>query len=145
MLCETFKVVGNCILPANEMAPKFKDTKTKNHPDVLQEENFNLLTPTTETERNGLGKKEEDKRKDPPQHPPVPYFSLFRFASVPDWFLIALAAFASCGTGICLPILLTLFGDVANAFVNMGMDQETIKSISCNLSITVHTNATYED
>lgn len=55
-----------------------------------------------------------------PDLPPVPFHALFRFASSLDLFFVFVAVVSACGTGVCLPIMLVLFGDVTNALVNSG-------------------------
>lgn len=79
------------------------------------------------------GKKEEDEGTIPGL-PPVSYFALFRYASGMDKFLIFLAVLASCGTGICFPIMLVLFGDVTNAFVGGGLNDTMIHELNCYLA-----------
>ena len=45
-------------------------------------------------------KKKGKKEKEPkPELPPVSFFSLFRFASGTDWFLVILAMLAAAATG----------------------------------------------
>lgn len=81
------------------------------------------------------GKKKKKKEKAPPSdNPPVPFFDLFRYASPTDFVLLVFGALGAMGTGICFPIMLILFGDITNAFVGGGMDQETINEINCNIS-----------
>lgn len=58
--------------------------------------------------------------KDPVLLPSVSFFALFRFASCMDGFLIFFAAFISIIAGFVTPIMLNLFGDAMNAFVNGG-------------------------
>ncbi|KZS17965.1 ABC transporter, subfamily ABCB/MDR [Daphnia magna] len=79
------------------------------------------------------GKKKKEKPP-PPENPPVPFFDLFRYASPTDFVLLVLGTLGAIGTGICFPIMLILFGDITNAFVGGGLDQETINEINCNIS-----------
>ena len=53
-----------------------------------------------------------------PDLAPVSFFTLFRFASGLDLFLMIVAVICACGTGVCLPIMMILFGDVTDALVN---------------------------
>lgn len=79
------------------------------------------------------GKKKKEKPP-PPENPPVPFFDLFRYASPTDFVLLVFGTLGAIGTGICFPIMLILFGDITNAFVGGGLDQETINEINCNIS-----------
>lgn len=84
---------------------------------------------------DGKKKKKKKEKGEQPEFPPVPFFDLFRFASKSDWFLGFLASLGAIGTGICFPIMLILFGDITNAFVGQGIDQDLLDEINCNISI----------
>lgn len=92
------------------------------------------------------GKKKKKKKKkeeaEVPEFPPVPFFELFRFASKTDWFLGFLASLGAIGTGIMFPIMLILFGDITNAFVGQGIDQDLLDEIKCNISSDPNYNYT---
>lgn len=91
------------------------------------------------------GKKKKKKKKEKaevPEFPPVPFFELFRFASKTDWFLGFLASLGAIGTGIMFPIMLILFGDITNAFVGQGIDQDLLDEINCNISTDPNYNYT---
>ncbi len=68
--------------------------------------------------------------------PQISYFELFRFASTMDWILLTIASVSSCISGIGLPIMLILFGNVINSFVEGGVDQEAIYASRCSLNST---------
>lgn len=93
---------------------------------------------STSKKKGKKGKKSKKEEKENtqtiPDLPPVSFFTLFRFATPMDYFLIFLAVLGSCGTGVCFPIMLILFGDITNTFVGGGLDQETIDELTCNVS-----------
>jgi len=91
--------------------------------DSSQNESFSADADTV-----NIIPKEEDENEcqhtitddDPVLVPSVSFFALFRFASCMDGFLIFFSAFVSIIAGFVTPIMLNLFGDAMNAFVNGG-------------------------
>lgn len=81
--------------------------------------------------KNKKKKGEEDDKNKPtlPGLAPVPFFSLFRFASGSDIFLIVVAALAAAGTGVMFPLMMILFGDLTDAFVGQGYDSNFIHEL----------------
>jgi ATP-binding cassette subfamily B (MDR/TAP) protein 1 len=101
-----------------------------------EEDTSSSSIPSISDDGNGKKKKKKkDKEKPPPpEFPPVPFFDLFRYASPTDFVLLCFGTLGAVGTGVCFPLMLILFGDITNAFVGGGMDQETIDEINCNIS-----------
>ncbi|XP_046633239.1 ATP-dependent translocase ABCB1-like isoform X2 [Daphnia pulicaria] len=101
-----------------------------------EEDTSSSSIPSISDDGNGKKKKKKkDKEKPPPPEiPPVPFFDLFRYASPTDFVLLCFGTLGAVGTGVCFPLMLILFGDITNAFVGGGMDQETINEINCNIS-----------
>lgn len=96
-------------------------------------------------EKDKKKKKKKDKDKEKPiipELPPVAFFDLFRFASKTDIMLGVFASLGAIGTGICFPIMLILFGDITNAFVGQGLDEELLNEINCNISSDPNYNYT---
>eukprot|EP00095_Tigriopus_kingsejongensis_P002534 snap_masked-scaffold344_size201325-processed-gene-0.9 protein:Tk02534 transcript:snap_masked-scaffold344_size201325-processed-gene-0.9-mRNA-1 annotation:"P-glycoprotein" len=58
--------------------------------------------------------------------PPVSVFKLFRFASPRDLFLICLALLAALICGCSMPLMIILFGDLANTFVQNDLNMTQI-------------------
>lgn len=81
-------------------------------------------------------KKCKKKSVDSEKPPQISYFELFRFASATDWTLLTIASVSSCISGIGLPIMLILFGNVINSFVEGGVDQEAIYASRCSSNST---------
>ncbi|KAJ1653093.1 hypothetical protein IWQ61_006717 [Dispira simplex] len=50
--------------------------------------------------------------------PPVPFFSLFRFAQPLDYLLIAVGLICSIGTGVSQPLMTIVFGDMLQSFTD---------------------------
>ena len=78
------------------------------------------------------GKDGEEKKPDGP--PPVPFHQLFRFASGTDMVLLFLSVLAAIGTGLSMPAMMILFGDLTNGFVGQGLTPEQLNEIRCNFS-----------
>lgn len=74
------------------------------------------------------------EQENPATHP-ISFFSLFRFASCIDRFLIILGVMASSATGFLFPVVTIIFGDLTDAFVGGGLDPQTLRNITCNTSI----------
>ncbi len=79
-------------------------------------------------------KKKEKKEKDPDAQPPVPWMQLFRFASTSDQVLMFVGSLAALGTGLSMPAMLILFGDITNSLVSGGLDNDILNDIRCNAS-----------
>lgn len=52
----------------------------------------------------------------------VPYHKLFSFADKADYALMLIGAVTAVGSGLCLPLVSLLFGELANSF---GQNVET--------------------
>ena len=83
--------------------------------------------------------KESDKEEEPAL-PPVPLFSLFRFASKNDVIAIVIGVLAAIGSSLGFPVMLVLFGDVTNSFVGGGISPEELEKIRCNASYANHSH-----
>ena len=81
------------------------------------------------------GKKAKKKKTNEETLPPVSLFALFRFASCSDIVLILVASVAAVGTGVGMPLMLILFGDLTNSFVGNGLNSTMINLIRCNASL----------
>nr|CAG4650007.1 EOG090X02PU [Sida crystallina] len=82
--------------------------------------------------------KDEEEEKAAEGLPPVPFHHLFRFASISDRFLIAVACTAALATGLSMPAMLILFGGLTNGLVGQGLDPETLNQIRCNYSAFIN-------
>lgn len=69
------------------------DSKTNKSSD---DTNSSLSVDENKKKKKDKKTKEKDAK---PELPPVSFFSLFRFASITDWFLVVLAMLASALTG----------------------------------------------
>lgn len=84
---------------------------------------------------------EADKKK---KYPPVPYYALFRYASLRDKLMILLSLLAAVGHGTMLPILVVLFGDIVSDFQEVLCDPDDStcvpdpEAISSNISTRVN-------
>ncbi|XP_059085284.1 ATP-dependent translocase ABCB1-like isoform X2 [Tigriopus californicus] len=70
--------------------------------------------------------KQEKKKDEEPSLPPVAIHRLFRFASSRDLFLIFLAIIAAIIGGCSMPVMIILFGDLANTFVQNDLNVSQI-------------------
>lgn len=70
-----------------------------------------------EPEKEAKDNDDKDRKKEEPSLPPVAIHRLFRFASSRDLFLIFLAIVAAIIGGCSMPVMIILFGDLANTFV----------------------------
>lgn len=57
---------------------------------------------------------------------PVSFFSLFRFASTNDKILMAIGILGALIGGCSLPVMIVLFGDLANSFVTNDLDPNQV-------------------
>lgn len=46
----------------------------------------------------------------------VPFYKLFSFADSADYALMAIGLVSAMGSGLCLPLMTLLFGELANSF-----------------------------
>ncbi|XP_063889978.1 ATP-dependent translocase ABCB1-like isoform X2 [Scylla paramamosain] len=91
---------------------------------------------------------EEDKNKPLP----VPFSSLFRYSNSKERCIMASGVLAAMLSGVCLPAMFILFGDLTNSFVYHAMltniTNETLQEYNdsfANLPIVINENTTVED
>ncbi|KAG7166971.1 ATP-dependent translocase ABCB1-like [Homarus americanus] len=75
-------------------------------------------------------KKKTDKDEEENKLPPVPMLQLFKYATVFEKWLMAGGLLAAMLSGVCMPALFILFGDLTNAFVDNSMLNATTPSSS---------------
>lgn len=109
--------------------------------DVLAEVNEAFTNDEDETstgsvssqQRHGTTKpKKKANSKAAPELPPASFAALFRYASTRDVFLVTIGILASAGTGVMFPLMLILFGDLTNVFVNGGLNETVIYNLTCS-------------
>lgn len=60
----------------------------------------------------------------------VPYYKLFSFADGVDYALIVIGVITSMGSGLCLPLMTFLYGELANAFGHNVGNQQLVDQVS---------------
>lgn len=85
--------------------------------------------------------KKNKKIKENPEQPPVSLFELFRFATLADILIIVAASLCAAASGICLPIVIILYGDLTDSFVNGGLNETYVYNLTCG-NISTGTNET---
>ena len=66
-----------------------------------------------------------------PEAQPVPFYKLFRFASVKDKILLCFGVLTAMVAGCTLPVMIILFGQLTNNFVINDMNQTAIIQSVC--------------
>lgn len=85
--------------------------------------------PSIDQKQSKSKKKKSEKEK--PEQLPVSLLQLFRFASVADVLIIIVACFCAAASGIALPIVIILYGDLTNSFVNGGLNETYVYNLTC--------------
>ena len=85
----------------------------------------------------------ESDKEEEPALPPVPLFSLFRFASKNDVIAIVIGVLAAIGSSFGFPMMLFLIGNVKSSFFGEGISPEEIEFILCNASFFNGTNSSF--
>ncbi|GFQ01230.1 ABC transporter b family member 4 [Phtheirospermum japonicum] len=68
-------------------------------------------------EKNEQRKTSETTEKSCSQkHGKVPYYKLFSFADTTDYVLMVIGLITAVGSGLCLPLMTIIFGELANSF-----------------------------
>lgn len=105
------------------------------------------------------GKKKKKKKKEKEEDedeknrlPPVPVFELFKYSTVKERVLMVIGFLAAVSSGVCLPALFILFGDITNAFVYNGflssINNETLPDVIddfAGMGVNISENATVEE
>ncbi|KAJ1966962.1 hypothetical protein IWQ62_002142, partial [Dispira parvispora] len=68
---------------------------------------------------------EDAPEKDAGALPPVPFFSLFRFAQPLDYLLITVGLICSVATGVSQPLMTVVFGDLLQSFTDYAFYAQT--------------------
>lgn len=66
----------------------------------------------------------------------VPYYKLFSFADPIDHVLMVIGTIMGVGSGVCLPLMTLIFGQLADSFgQNMGAKDfaEEVSKVSCSM------------
>jgi ATP-binding cassette subfamily B (MDR/TAP) protein 1 len=58
----------------------------------------------------------------------ISFFSLFRYATKEDYFLIAIGLLASAANGILMPLFSIIFGEMTDAFSPSSTGDTVVKS-----------------
>lgn len=90
---------------------------TQNDHFTVEDDTANIITKDGDENGNKCNAVAE---KSDVEHdiPPLSFIGLYRFASCLDWFLIFFAILASIAAGFVTPIMMHLFGNAMDAFVN---------------------------
>lgn len=65
----------------------------------------------------------------------VPYYKLFSFADPADYVLMVVGTITAVGSGICVPLLAVLFGEMINSFGET-LDREQVLNEVSKVSST---------
>lgn len=62
--------------------------------------------------------------------PRVPYYKLFSFADTTDYVLMVVGVITAIGSGLCLPLMTLLFGELANSFGHNVGSKNVVNEVS---------------
>lgn len=79
---------------------------------------------------------EDPKKKETETTKVVPFYKLFSFADSTDVILMIMGTISAIGNGVCLPMLIILFGELTDAFGQNQSNDETVEKVS-KVNVTV--------
>lgn len=88
-------------------------------------------TPIEDNNSNSSGNENEFGESLLPEAQPVPFYKLFRFASVKDKILLFFGVLTAMIAGCTMPVMIILFGQLTNSFVINDMNQTAIIQSVC--------------
>lgn len=117
------------------MKEKIKDGITSPKYSVIKQ---TLYDEDLKKEENGLDKKDEEKKeeKKPEDPPPLSIPQLFRYSNTCEKFLILIGCLSGAASGLAMPIVIILFGQVTNTFVYEKIKNETFGQPTYHLELT---------
>ncbi|KAK4419593.1 ABC transporter B family member 11 [Sesamum alatum] len=111
-LIRSWRITFNSVMAETSRFPK----DTNNEPSETQE-----------TMSNSTSKRTSDSSNEKTSVEKVPYHKLFSFADPADYALMVIGTITAVGSGLCLPLMTVLFGELANSF---GQNAETKRVVN---------------
>ncbi|XP_057789931.1 ABC transporter B family member 11-like isoform X3 [Salvia miltiorrhiza] len=91
---------------------------------------FEEQQTTSETTENGRSSQRISEKNESKSVEKVPYYKLFWFADAADYALMVMGVITSVGSGLALPLMTFLYGELANSFGHNVETQALVDEVS---------------